>query len=224
MRVLIVEDEYRIASFLEKGLAANGYAVQTATTGAEALHDSATRDVDIAILDLGLPDVDGLRVLSQWRQTGMAAPVIILTARDQLDDRVRGLNLGADDYLPKPFDFEELLARVRARLRPSRGPSSMLQTRGVTFDLLTRRVTSRGALVDVTWRESALLEEFMRHPNQVLSREHLMSRVWNLEFDPQSNVVDVYVGYLRRKLGMEAIETVRGSGYRLRDDAPGPAA
>jgi len=222
--VLIVEDEYRIASFLEKGLAANGYAVQTATTGAEALHDSTTRDVDIAILDLGLPDVDGLSVLSQWRQTGMSAPVIILTARDQLDDRVRGLNLGADDYLPKPFDFEELLARVRARLRPSRGRSSMLQTRDVMFDLLTRRVTSGGRPVDLTWKESALLEEVMRHPNQVLSREHLMSGVWNIEFDPQSNVVDVYVGYLRRKLGADAIETVRGSGYRLRADEPWPSA
>jgi DNA-binding response OmpR family regulator len=220
MRVLIVEDEYRIASFLEKGLAANGYAVQRAETGAEALDDEATRDVDIAILDLGLPDIDGLSVLSRWRHKGMAAPVIVLTARDQLDDRVKGLNLGADDYLPKPFDFEELLARVRARLRPPNGPPSMLVTPDVEFDLLTRRVTSRGRPVDLTWRESALLEEFMRHPNQVLSREQLMSRVWNLWFDPQSNIVDVYVGYLRRKLGADAIETVRGSGYRLRADEP----
>ena len=117
--------------------------------------------------------------------------------------------------MPKPFDFDELLARIRARLRPSRGPSSILRARNVEFDLLTRRVTTDGTPVELTWRESALLEEFMRHPDQVLSREQLMSRVWNLEFDPGSNVVDVYVGYLRRKLGDSAIETVRGAGYRL---------
>jgi two-component system, OmpR family, response regulator len=215
MRVLVVEDEERIASFLDKGLTAHGYAVHRASTGAEALDDSTTNDVDIAILDLTLPDVDGLHVLSRWRDKGMSAPVIVLTARDRPDDRVRGLDLGADDYMPKPFDFDELLARVRARLRPSQSPSSTLRARNVEFDLLTRRVTVEGAPVELTWRESALLEEFMRHPDQVLSREQLMSRVWNLEFDPGSNVVDVYVGYLRRKLGDHAIETVRGSGYRL---------
>jgi DNA-binding response OmpR family regulator len=145
----------------------------------------------------------------------MDAPVIVLTARDQLDDRVRGLDVGADDYVPKPFDFEELLARVRARLRPSRSSSSTLRAGDVELDLLTRRVTSHGAPVDLTWRESALLEEFMRHPNHVLSRQQLMSRIWNLDFDTRSNVVDVYVGYLRRKLGEHVIETVRGIGYRL---------
>ena len=215
MRVLVVEDEDRIASFLDKGLTAHGYAVHRASTGAEALDDSTTNDVDIAILDLGLPDLDGLHVLRRWRDKGMSAPVIVLTARDQPDDRVRGLDLGADDYMPKPFDFDELLARIRARLRPSKGPSSTLRVRNVEFDLLTLRVTVEGAPVELTRRESALLEEFMRHPDQVLSREQLMSRVWNLEFDPGSNIVDVYVGYLRRKLGENAIETVRGSGYRL---------
>jgi len=220
MRILVVEDEDRIASFLDKGLSAHGYAVQRVSTGAEALDEAATSDVDIAILDLGLPDVDGLSVLSQWRLKGIPIPVIVLTARDQLDDRVRGLNLGADDYMSKPFDFEELLARVRARLRPSNGPSSTLLAGDVEFDLLTRRVNAGGTPIDLTWRESALLEEFMRHRNQVLSREQLMSRVWNLEFDPQTNVVDVYVGYLRRKLGADVIETVRGSGYRLRVDEP----
>jgi DNA-binding response OmpR family regulator len=215
MRVLVVEDEDRIASFLDKGLTAHGYAVHRASTGAEALDDSTTSDVDIAILDLTLPDVDGLHVLSRWRDKGMSAPVIVLTARDRPDDRVRGLDLGADDYIPKPFDFDELLARVRARLRPSKVASSTLRARNVEFDLLTRRVTVEGAPVELTWRESALLEEFLRHPDQVLSREQLMSRVWNLEFDPGSNVVDVYVGYLRRKLGDQAIETVRGFGYRF---------
>jgi DNA-binding response OmpR family regulator len=219
MRVLIVEKEDRVASFLRKGLAANGYAVQRAATGAEALDESTTREVDIAILDLGLPDIDGLSVLTQWRRTGMAAPVIVLSARAELDDRVRGFDLGADDYLPKPFYFEELLARLRARLRPAWAPSaSTLRARGVELDLQTRRVTSDGAPIDLTWRESVLLEEFMRHPDQVLSREQLMSRVWNLDFDPHSNVVDVYVGYLRRKLGDHAIETVRGFGYRLLDE------
>ena len=215
MRVLVVEDEDRIASFLDKGLTAHGYAVHRASTGSEALDDSTTNDVDIAILDLTLPDVDGLHVLSRWRDKGMSAPVIVLTARDRPDDRVRGLDLGADDYMPKPFDFDELLARVRARLRPSKVASSTLRARNVEFDLLTRRVTLKGAPVELTWRESALLEEFMRHPDQVLSREQLMSRVWNLEFDPGSNVVDVYVGYLRRKLGDQAIETIRGFGYRF---------
>jgi DNA-binding response OmpR family regulator len=221
MRVLVVEDEDRIASFLDKGLSAHGYAVHRASTGAEALDGSTTDDVDIAILDVNLPDIDGLHVLDRWRDNGMSAPVIVLTARDQPDDRVRGLDLGADDCMPKPFDFDELLARIRARLRPSRGPSSILRARNVEFDLLTRRVTTDGTPVELTWRESALLEEFMRHPDQVLSREQLMSRVWNLEFDPGSNVVDVYVGYLRRKLGDSAIETVRGSGYRLVVDRNG---
>jgi len=217
MRALVVEDEERIASFLDKGLSAHGYVVERAATGAEALGDSATRDVDIAVLDLGLPDVDGLHVLRQWRAKGKAFPVIILTARDQLDDRIMGLDLGADDYLPKPFDFEELLARIRARLRPAANPVSyILRAKDLEFDLLTRRVTSRGTTIDLTSRESALLEDLMRHPNQVLSREQLMSRVWSLEFDPASNVVDVYVGYLRRKLGEQYIETVRGSGYRFR--------
>jgi two-component system, OmpR family, response regulator len=215
MRVLVVEDEDRIASFLDKGLTAHGYAVHRASTGAEALDGTMTDDVDIAILDLTLPDMDGLHVLDRWRGQGMSAPVIVLTARDQPNDRVRGLDLGADDYMPKPFDFDELLARIRARLRPSKGPSSTLRAHNIEFDLLTRRVTVDGEPAELTWRESALLEEFMRHPDQVLSREQLMSRVWNIEFDPGSNVVDVYVGYLRRKLGEAAIETVRGAGYRL---------
>jgi len=216
MKVLLVEDEDPIAFFLQKGLSANGYAVHRAATGVEAMDDTATREVDIAILDLSLPDMDGLSVLSRWRRLGLSAPVIILSARTQPDDRILGLNLGADDYLPKPFDFEELLARMWARLRPPMTPStSTLRVRNVEFDLPTRRVTSDGAPIDLTWRESALLEEFMRHPDHVLSREQLMSRVWNLDFDPHSNVVDVYVGYLRRKLGGDAIETVRGFGYRL---------
>jgi DNA-binding response OmpR family regulator len=216
MRVLVVEDEDRIASFLDKGLSAQGYAVERASTGVEAL-DAATTDVDIAILDLGLPDVDGLEVLTRWRDNGMSAPVIVLTARDRPDDRVRGLDGGADDYMPKPFDFEELLARVRARLRPRQGARTTLRVSGVEFDLLSRRVTAGGVPVELTWRQTALLEEFMRHPNEVLSRGRLMTRVWNLAFDPRSNVVDVYVGYLRRKLGDGAIETVRGSGYRMPD-------
>ena len=222
MKVLLVEDEESIALFLRKALSANGYAVRRAATGTEALDDTATNEVDIAILDLSLPDMDGLNVLNRWRRGGMAAPVIILSARSQPDDRIHGLNLGADDYLPKPFDLGELLARMWARLRPPMTPSaSTLRVRNLEFDLPTRRVTSDGMPIDLTWRESALLEEFMRHPDQVLTREQLTSRVWNLDFDPHSNVVDVYVGYLRRKLGDDAIETVRGFGYRLPvDEAP----
>jgi DNA-binding response OmpR family regulator len=222
MRVLLVEDEDGIASFVEKGLTAHGYAVHRASSGREALGERATSDVDIAILDLGLPDIDGLQVLRRWRDDGMFTPVIILTARDDLNDRVEGFDRGADDYMPKPFDFDELLARVRARLRPSKSVSSTLRAGHVEMDLLTRRVTSDDVPIDLTWRESALLEEFLRHPNQVLSRQQLTSRVWNLDFDPRSNVVDVYVGYLRRKLGERTIATVRGSGYRLTVPADEP--
>jgi DNA-binding response OmpR family regulator len=215
MKILLVEDEDGIASFLDKGLTAHGYAVERVATGGEALDTLAMAEIDVAILDLGLPDVDGLHVLQRWRQNGISAPVIVLTARDDLDDRVEGFDLGADDYMPKPFDFEELLARIRARLRPSAGASSTLRAGIVELDLLTRRARCDGQPIDLTWRESALLEEFLRHPNHVLSRQQLMSRVWNLDFDPHSNVVDVYVGYLRRKLNEDLIETVRGSGYRL---------
>jgi DNA-binding response OmpR family regulator len=216
MKLLVVEDEDRIASFLDKGLRAQGYAVERVATGAEALARTADPDLDLVVLDLGLPDMDGAEVLQRIRQEGSQVAVIILTARGDLDDRVRGLDLGADDYIAKPFAFDELLARVRARLRRrEERQGAVLRAGEVELDLRTRRASVHGRAVDLTSREFGLLETFMRHPHQVLSREQLLSRVWGMSFDPGSNLVDVYVSYLRRKLGNGFIETVRGAGYRL---------
>jgi DNA-binding response OmpR family regulator len=216
-RILIAEDEYHIASFLEKGLAANGFATLVAVDGVTAAATARDAEFDLLILDLGLPRRDGLEVLAEMRRRGERMPVIVLTARDAVPDRVAGLELGADDYVTKPFSFEELLARVRARLRDDRRESTMLRVAGVSLDLRTRRVDVNGRSVELTAREFALTETFMRHPGQVLSREQLLSHVWGYDFDPGSNVVEVYVRYLGRKLGDERIETVRGMGYRFRD-------
>ena len=219
MRVLIVEDEARIASFLVKGLTAAGYAVEHVGTGAEAVRRLAPGGTSLIVLDLRLPDMDGFEVLARLRERGDETPVIVLTARSDVHDRVRGLNLGADDYLTKPFAFDELLARVRARLRPSSRPAAdagVLEVSGLRLDVRTRRAEVDGDEAALTAREFALLETFMRHPGQVLSREQLLSQVWGYDFDPGTNVVDVYVGYLRKKIG-DRVETVRGIGYRLRD-------
>jgi DNA-binding response OmpR family regulator len=226
VRILLVEDEERIATFLEKGLSAQGYVVERVGTGAEALEVSLGSSIDLVILDLGLPDRDGLEILSYWRRAGASIPIIILTARDRVDDRVEGLNLGADDYLSKPFAFAELLARIRAQIRPRRSlDSSTLRSGEIDMDLLTRKVLIGERVADLSAREFALLEEFLRHPNQVLTREQILSGVWQMQFDVRSNLVDVYVGYLRRKLRTDAIETVRGIGYRLRaEDAAGPTS
>jgi DNA-binding response OmpR family regulator len=215
VRLLVVEDEARIAAFLVKGLTAHGYAVDHARTAAEAL--SLTEDIEFAliVLDLRLPDADGLDVLRTLRSRGSDVPVVVLTARGDVGDRVEGLELGADDYLTKPFVCDELLARVRARLRGRREDQSTLVVGGVRLDLRTRRALVDDREVDLTTREFALLETFLRHAGQVLSREQLLSQVWGMSFDPGSNLVDVYVGYLRRKLGDGSVETVRGAGYRL---------
>jgi DNA-binding response OmpR family regulator len=216
VRLLLVEDEDRIASFVQKGLAAHGYTVERVATGAEASARASSREFDLLILDLGLPDADGLDVLRGWRARGIDTPVVILSARGEVRDRVEGLEVGADDYLTKPFAFDELLARVRARLRPQpAGDSTVVRFRDVQLDLRTRRVTVGERSIDLAPREFSLLETFLRNPGQVLSREQLLSRVWGYDFDPQSNLVDVYVGYLRRKLGDGYLETVRGAGYRL---------
>jgi DNA-binding response OmpR family regulator len=215
-RILIAEDEPRIASFLEKGLRSSGFTTTLVEDGHEAAAVARDADFDLLILDLGLPGIDGHEVLREVRGRGERLPVLILTARHGVADTVAGLDGGADDYVTKPFRFDELLARVRARLRDQGHPEvPTLAAGGVTLDLLTRRVTVGGERVELSAREFTLAETFFRHPGQVLAREQLLSRVWGYDYDPGSNVVDVYVGYLRRKLGHDLIETVRGSGYRL---------
>ena len=220
-RILIAEDEARIVSFLQKGLRASGYTTVAVDTGPDAVALARDGSFDLLILDLGLPGFDGHEVLRRIRERGERLPVIILTARDGVEDTVAGLERGADDYMTKPFRFEELLARIRLRLRTEPVPeSSVLTAGGVSLDLRSRRASvgegdAGSTVVELTAREFALCEVFLRHAGQVLSREQLLSHVWGYDFDPGSNVVDVYVRYLRRKLGDDVIETVRGMGYRL---------
>ena len=216
MKLLVVEDEQRVASFLEKGLRAHGYTVEWVQTGQDTLQRLMHPGISLVILDLGLPDVDGLDVLARLRDRGSAVPVLVLSARGRVYDRVKGLNLGADDYLGKPFAFEELLARVRANLRPhAPGPPGALQAGRIIIDPLRREVTVDGRAVSLSAQEFSLLKAFADHPCQVLSRQELLSMAWDIDFDPQTNLVDVYVGYLRRKLGEPTIATVRGAGYCL---------
>ena len=215
-RILIVEDERGLSSFLEKGLTSRGYSTKVVEDGAAAVAIAADADFDLVILDLGLPDIDGLSVLRELRRRGERMPVIILTARDDLSDKIEGLDAGGDDYVTKPFKLEELLARVRVRLREGgSGESMLLESGAITLDLRTRRAVLDGKLIDLTAREFTMLETLMRHSGQVLSREQLLAHVWGYDYDPGSNVVEVYIRYLRRKLGNDAIETVRGMGYRL---------
>ncbi len=216
-QVLIVEDEDRIASFIARGLSAAGLATVRASTAREGFDLAMTADPDLVILDLGLPDAEGYDVLTRLRGSGNNVPVIILTARTSLDDTVAGLESGADDYLGKPFRFEELLARVRLRLRAQKSPEATTTLRhgGLSLDLRSRAVEVQGRAVELSAREFSLLETFLTNPGRVLSREQLLSRVWGYDFEPESNVVDVYVRYLRNKIGRTAIETVRGAGYRL---------
>lgn len=219
-RILIAEDEPRISAFIDKGLSANGFAVTVVADGPSAYDYAMTGDFDLMILDVGLPDMDGFAVLRKLRAQRSPIPVIILTARDSVQDTVAGLEGGADDYMPKPFRFEELLARVRLRLTSERTAElTVLSYGGLHLDLRTRRAKVDDRTVDLSAREFALAETFLRHPGQVLSREQLLSRVWGYDFDPGSNVVDVYVRYLRRKLGTERFTTLRGMGYRL-DEVP----
>lgn len=216
-RILVAEDSERIVAFVRKGLRAAGFVVHDVRDGESAYQQAASGEYDLLILDIGLDGLDGFSVLRRLRAARIAIPVVILTARDSVTDRVAGLEGGADDYLSKPFAFEELLARVRLRLRDSgRQPeTTRLRVADLTIDLRTRRITVADREIELSAREFTLLETLARNAGQVLSREQLLSSVWGLDFDPGSNVVDVYVGYLRRKLGQARIETVRGVGYRL---------
>lgn len=218
-RILIAEDEPRLASFLEKGLRASGFTTTVVGDGPAAESMAREADFDLLILDLSLPGKDGMEVLRGLRGAGSRLPVIILTARGDPHDRVEGLESGADDYLPKPFHFEELVARIRVQLRADDRGSEETQLRvgGLALDLRTRWASVGDQTVELSAREFELLRTFMQHPNQVLSREQLLARVWGYDYDPGSNVVDVYVGYLRKKLGGSLFETVRGVGYRFRD-------
>jgi DNA-binding response OmpR family regulator len=218
--ILIAEDEPRIASFIQKGLSANGFAVTVVSDGQSAYEYARGGDFDLLLLDIGLPVMDGFAVLERLRAEGSSIPVVVLTARSSVQDTVAGLEGGADDYMPKPFRFEELLARVRLRLAPERATDpTVLSCGGLRLDLRTRRAHVDGRSVDLSAREFALAETFMRHPGQVLSREQILSQVWGYDYDPGSNVVDVYVRYLRRKLGAQRFVTLRGMGYRLEENA-----
>jgi len=216
-RILIAEDEPRLAAFLDKGLRAQGFTTTVVANGPEASAMAQDEEFDLMLLDLGLPGKQGAEVLRDMRLAGQRMPVLILTARDDLDSTVAGLEGGADDYVTKPFKFEELLARIRARLREQPEPEqTVLEAGGVTLDMRARRASVQGKTIELSAREYTMLEVLMRHAGQVLSREQLLSHVWGYDHDPGSNVVDVYVGYLRKKLGPDVIETARGMGYRLR--------
>jgi DNA-binding response OmpR family regulator len=214
-RILIAEDDPLIGAFLEKGLRANGYSTFLADNGERAQSLSLTDEFDLLILDMGLPEREGFHVLQEIRSRGKTLPVLVLTGRAERDV-VMCLEAGADDYMRKPFQFEELLARVQTRLRSTgTAEPNVLKAGGVRLDLRSRRATIDDQTVDLTAREFALLETLIRNAGQVLSRGQLLSHVWGYSFDPTSNVVDVYVNSLRKKLGPDVIETVRGAGYRL---------
>jgi DNA-binding response OmpR family regulator len=216
-RILIAEDEPRLAAFLDKGLRAQGFTTTVVSDGTAASAIASDEEFDLLVLDLGLPGKPGGEVLRDLRLSGQRMPVLILTARDDIDSTVAGLEGGADDYVTKPFRFEELLARIRARLREQpEAESTVLEAGDLTLDMRSRRASIQGKTIELSAREYTMLEVLMRHAGQVLSREQLLSHVWGYDHDPGSNVVDVYIGYLRKKLGPDLIETARGMGYRLR--------
>jgi DNA-binding response OmpR family regulator len=219
-QILIVEDESKIAAFIEKGLKANSYNTMIAEDAYTALDLPFCYQFDLALLDLGLPGKDGLTVLETWRGQGVNFPVIILTARDDVMDKIAGLKGGADDYMTKPFSFAELLARIEVRLKNSHTvqpdqAKTQIQQSNMILDLRTRKIQVGDREVQLPAREFTMAEVFFRHPGQVMTRQQLLDLVWGYDYDPGSNIVDVYVGYLRKKLGSKSIETVRGMGYRL---------
>jgi len=220
MRILVVEDEPGVARFVEQGLTESGYAVDIACDGQEGLDYALAADYDLIVLDIMLPKMNGLELLQEIRDRRVKTPVLLLTARDGLDDRVQGLDVGADDYLVKPFAFPELLARLRALLRrPPLQVDMVMQVGDLRMDLSRREVRRAGQVIELSQREFALLELLMRHPNQVLTRTQIMEHVWNFNFYSETKVVDVYIGYLRRKIeqgfAYPLIHTIRGVGYKL---------
>ena len=220
MRILIVEDEAGVAGFVEQGLKEAGYAVNVARDGAEGLEYALAYEYDAIVLDIMLPKMNGLDMLREIRAKRVKAPVLLLTARDGLDDRVKGLDIGADDYLVKPFAFPELLARIRALLRrPPLQTGNLLSFNDLEMDIAQREVRRAGKHIELSPREFSLLELMLRHPNQVLSRTQIVEHVWNFDFYSDTNVVDVYIGYLRRKIDRDfspaLIQTIRGVGFRL---------
>ena len=226
MRVLVVEDEAGVAGFVEQGLTEAGYAVDVARNGPDGLEYALAFEYDAMILDIMLPKMNGLDVLREMRDKRVKAPVLLLTARDGVADRVRGLNLGADDYLVKPFAFPELLARIGALLRrPPLQSGNLLCMGDLEMDISLREVRRAGRRIELSPREFSLLELLLRHPNQVLTRTQIVEHVWNFDFYTDTNVVDVYIGYLRRKIdrgfASPLIQTVRGVGYRLSEEKDG---
>jgi two-component system, OmpR family, response regulator len=222
MRVLVIEDDARMAELLRRGLQEEGYAVDLASTGEEGVWLGTENDYDAVVLDVMLPDGDGFEVCRRLRQADRWAPVMMLTARDAVPDRVAGLDAGADDYLTKPFSFQELFARVRALVRRGAGERpAVLEVGDLRLDPATRRVHRGDEELSLTAKEAALLEYLLRHPGEVLTRAQIIEHVWDFAYDGGSNVVDVYVRYLREKVdrpfGHRSIETVRGAGYRLRE-------
>jgi DNA-binding response OmpR family regulator len=220
MRVLVIEDEHKIAAFIKRGLAENAYAVDVTHDGEEGYDWARSFEYDFIILDIMLPKMDGIKLCKRLRQEGNRAQILMLTARDAVDDRVAGLDAGADDYLVKPFAFRELLARLRALRRRTGEPSATrLHTGDLILDLVGHHAERQGQPIELTAKEFALLEFLMRHPNQTLSRTVIAEHVWGFNFYHQSNVVDVYVRYLRRKIddpfAAKLLQTVRGMGYRL---------
>ena len=221
MKILIVEDERRVGRFIERALQEQAYTVRLVETCANARDALAESPYDAIVLDLGLPDGDGLELLREWRASGFNEPVLILSARDAVGDRVRGLNIGADDYLPKPFSIDELVARLRSLLRrhTTAPRSTILEHRGLRLDLLARAATLDGQPVELTSREFALLELFLQNPRRVLTRTLIAEKIWDASYDLETNLIDVYVRRLRKKLdqpkGEPFIRTLRGSGYQL---------